>query len=368
MKKQLLTFVLLFVTHALTFAQAPAKEALNNFALYTRKNDFSYLEKAKGFIDQSFKVKKDSLNYRLNLTKGLIYSSLAFADSTKKLSYKKDPIDITLETLNLIKAKKVNSEFQSEVDFVMLQLKKAGLVRANKAMKAFKYADAYKAYSFVDSLDSDVYLVKHNLALLSEQLGYQSKAIIYYEQLIDNKDKAKPEYFLALSNLYDIRDPNLSLEVLRAGRRLFPKHKDLLFKEINKYADNESYQMVEALIYEALSLEPDNVSLNYLAGFSLDVSGKRNKAEQYYKKVVSLDGNSFEGNYSLGLLYLNSYLSSTSGKEKDLELASKYLTQASEIDPNSSNVLKALKVLYDTTGDMVELEKTNNKLKQFILN
>ncbi|MGV3704502.1 MAG: tetratricopeptide repeat protein [Arcticibacter sp.] len=340
---------------------------MNNFALYTSTAQFSHLEKARTAIDGAYKSKKDSFNYKNNLIRSLVYSSLAFADSTRKLKYVKDPIEETKFSFRRLKSPKLNDENKPELDFINNQLAKAYLVRANKASASEKYADAYSAYLSVDSLDKTNYLVKHNLAILSERLGSSNRAIYYYEQLIADKKRSLPAYYLALSNLYDFKNSNRSLEVLREGRRLFPGNKDLLFKEINIYVENGSYNEVERIVADALQLDSDNVSLNYLAGFSYEAMGKKEKAIEYYQKVITLEPNNYEGNYALGLFYLNSYIRPNNKQESSLSLAKKYLTIAGEINPNSVNVLKSLAVLYNNTGDMVELERVNEKLKQFIL-
>lgn len=367
MRTKGLFIVLLLCAGTSVSAQTLTKEAMNNFALYTSKGDFSYLEKARQAIDNAYKTRKDSFSYKNNLIRSLVYSSLAFADSTRKLSYRKDPIDETIFSFKRLKSPKLNDEHKPELDFVKAQLAKAWLVKANHAMNSYDFQDAYNAYLFVDSLNSDIYIVKHNLALLSEKLGYTKKAIYYYEQLISDSKRCLPDYFLALSNLYEGSNSNKSLEVLDKGRRIFPGNKDLLFKQINLYADNGAYDMVETIVDNALKLDPDNADLNYLAGFAYESTGKKSRAEEYYKKVISLEPNNYEGNYSLGLLYLSSALKSSNNKDLNVNLAKKYLTLAGEINPNSVKVLKSLAILYNNTGDMVELEKVNNKLKQFIL-
>ncbi|KAA8478513.1 tetratricopeptide repeat protein [Arcticibacter tournemirensis] len=367
MRTRFLFMMLLCCSGGLLSAQSLTKEAMNNFALYTNKGEFSDLEKARKSIDEAYKTRKDSFSYKNNLIRSLVYSSLAFADSTRRLSYKKDPINETLFSLNRLKSPKLNDEHKPELDYVKTQLAKAWLIKANKAITVYNYPEAYKAYLSVDSLNSELFFVKHNLALLSEKMGNISRAINYYEQLVEDRKRSLPDYYLALSNLYESRNSNKSLEVLQEGRRVFPGNKDLLFKEINIYADNGAYNMVENIVLDALKLDPDNSELNYLAGFSYDMTGKKAKAEEYYKRVISLEYNNYEGNYSLGLLYLNWYLNSANNKEVNLNLAKKYLTLAGEINPNSVNVLKSLAILYNSTGDMIELEKVNNKLKQFIL-
>jgi tetratricopeptide (TPR) repeat protein len=136
---------------------------------------------------------------------------------------------------------------------------------------------------------------------------------------------------------------------------------------LNILSDNQDYQAVVSIVDDALELDPDNLSLNYLAGFSYDFLGNRTKAESFYKKMLAIDPNSYDANYALGLLFLNSYIRNTK-KEDQLFLAKQYLSKANEIDPNDIKGLRALVVLYKQTGDMMQLQKLNSKLNELILN
>ncbi len=368
MRRYILLFLAATFSGGAAFAQAPSKEAMNSFALYSNTGEFSNLEKAKGFIDKAMVTRKDSSSSRNNLTKALVYSSLAFADSTRKLKYVKDPIAETNFALSQLIDPKFNDEHKPELDFVKSQMSKAWMVKANKALAADRVTEAYKAFLEIDNLYTDIQIVNHNLALLSEKLGRFDKAIFYYERLVDDKKTAIPDYYLALSNLYDIRNPSKSITILQEGRKAFPENRDILFKLINLNIESGAYGMVEVLVKDAIKLDPGNPALNYLAGFAYDLSGKSDKAIEYYKHVLEFDADDFESNYALGLLYLKSYIKANEAKKDDyMDLARRYLVKSGEINPNSVKVLQSLAILYNNNGDIVELEKVNNRLKQFNL-
>lgn len=350
-------------------AQTLTKEAMNNFARYIQKPELSTLEKARKNIDEAYKTKKDSLSYRVNLIRGLVYSSLAYADSTRKLNYLKDPLAEALFALDKLKSPKLNNEHSPEIKFIRKQLSKAWLTKAKGATTNLNYTDAFTSYLWVDSLSADKYLARHNLAVLSERLGFTDKAIQYYSYLIRDKKRSLPDYYLTLSNLYEqTRNTSQAMSVIREGREVFPGNKDLLFKEINTYAENGSYETVCKLVDDAIEITPNNINLLYLAGFSFEMVGKIERAEEYYKKIISLEQNNYEGNYALGLLYLNSYLKSKENNQNLLLNSKKYLVQAEEIDPNSVNVLKSLSILYAAIGNTTDLQRVKNKLSQIILN
>ena len=371
MRKTLIAFLVACLCAADLSAQTLTKEAMNNFARFTQKPELSSLEKARKNIDDAYKTKKDSLSYKVNLIRGLVYSALAVADSTRKLSYVKDPIDEALYSMNRLKSPKDNYQHESEMKFIRKQLTRAWFIKARRAADQYNYQEAFKSYEWMDSLGTDKFAAKHNLAVLSERLGYSEKAIHYYSVLISDKKRALPEYYLALSNLYEqSRNSLKALSVIEEGRREFPGNRELLFKQLNTYADNGVYDMVSKHADEALEYMPTNVNLLYLAGFSSEMIGNREKAEGYYKQILSMEQNNYEGNYALGLLYLNTYLKDgRKNKEEKLLLNSKnYFLHAAEINPNAVNVLKSLEIIYTLTGNTNELSRVKNKLNQVILN
>src|SRR5690606_21698976 len=95
--------------------------------------------------------------------------------------------------------------------------------------------------------------------------------------------------------------PQEALNTLAAGRQQFPNDKDILFQLINTYVVNEAYSAIIPELNEALAHEPENVDLNFIAGYANEREGNPEAARRYYEKVIALDPNSFEGNFELGL-------------------------------------------------------------------
>lgn len=347
-------------------AQSLVKDAMNSFAAFGKSGDIANLEKARKLIDDAYSTKRDSLGYRNNLTRALVYSTLAVVDSLRTLTYKKDPIAETEFSVAKLRSPKFLDEHEPEIAYVRDQLARAYLFKSNKALADFRYVDAISGYKKVDSLSPGSAGITHNLALLSQRLGFQEDAILYYRELIENS--ADPDYYLTLADLHgDLNETSEMLEILQRGHKHFPGNRDILFKLLNVYSDKHDYPAILTVINDALLLDEQNTSLTYLAGFSHEMVGNRLKAETYYKKTLSIDPNNYDGNYALGLLYLNSYLRNT--QKDDLKgLARQYLTKANEINPNDVKVLRALVILYKETGDMLQLQKVNSKLNELILN
>ena len=364
-------FALLFVSILLFIASVQAqtlltKDAMNSFAKYSSSKEIKELENARKLIDNAYKTKADSNAFKNNLIRGLVYSTLARVDSNLKYTYKKDPIEETLFSLKYVYGSKFEENALPEIAYINDQLKHTYLYRANSSFKNRRYSEALKYFSILDSLDQDNLPVMHNLALLYQELVNYQKSAQYYEKLIVKKPKA--EYFMVLANLYEsLGDEKNMIRTLYKGSEVYPANRDLIFKLINNLLNHNDYKEIIKFTEQALKLDETNINLLYLAGFSNEMMSNTGKAEEYYKAILYINPNNYEGNYALGLLYLNLYLKDM--KQTGLVYVSKYyLSKANEIDPYELKSLTSLSVLYKYTGDKDELQKINNRINQLKLN
>lgn len=351
----------------LLFGQSNLKEGSNNFALFTKSGDIKKLETAKKFIDDAYKTPKDSSAYKNNLLRSLVYSSLAVADSNRKLKYSKDPIEEAKFSLSKLNDDDLNFENENQIIYIYRKITLAHQINANRALKNNNYQLAFDNYLQVDSFSNDEIDVKHNLAVLSEKLEKNELAIKYYKEFMERQNQLKAEHFLIMARLYaEVGDHNEEINTLLNGLDIYPKNKDILFRIINLYSDKGAYDAVVPLIEEAIALDPENIRLNYLAGYAYEVTGNKKKAEAYYKKVISLDGNNYNGNFELGLIYLKDYLNDP--KIEYQELAQVYLLKANEINPSAVNALQALAILFQKSGNTFQYERVQNQLNKDIFN
>jgi tetratricopeptide (TPR) repeat protein len=342
------------------------KDAMNSLAKYSSSKELKDLESARKFIDEGYKTKADSNAFKNNLIRGLVYSTLARADSNLKLKYTKDPVDVALHSLQFLLSSKSALDAEQEIAYTNGQLKQVYLYRANTSFRERRFTDALKYFRILDSLDRDNYSISHNLALLHHELGEYDRSIFYYKKLISQK--SKPEYFLVLASLYEsVGDENNALSTLESGSDAFPDNRDLVFKLLNILVNRNDYVEIAKFTERALKLDDSNINLTYLAGFSNEMIGNNQKAEEYYKAVLNINPNNYEGNYALGLLYLNMYLKDTT-KSSIMYVSKYYLSKANEIDPNELKSLTSLSILYKYTGDKDELQKINSRINQLKLN
>lgn len=363
-----LIFLLLFIGQGVVYAQSDEKEGSNNFAMYTKSGDFTVLEKARKFSDNAYKDHRDSITYKNNLLRALVYSSLAVADSNRKLKYTKDPIEEAEFALLKLNDNQLNYENEAQIVYIHRKLSNAYLILGKRALNNNKLQEAYDNFKEVDAFSKSGINVKHNLSVLSSRLDSPEEAVNYYEDYLKSLNKLSPENVLILADLYSkAGNPTEQLNTLLDGLDVFPNNKDILFEAINIYADNGSYDAVVPLISVAHELDPENIKLNYLAGYAYEITGNRKLAAQYYETVIKLDDNNYDGNYELGLLFLKDYINDTT-KVENFDLAEKYLLKANEIDPNSVNALKSLAVLYEKSADILQYERVKNQLNQNTFN
>ncbi len=354
---------LLFVSLSATVvAQSNHKEGSNSFARYTQTGDIKQLESAKKFSDATFASKKDSLSSKNNILRALVYSSLAYADSTRKIKTDRDPIDIALSAIEKLKQKD-KGNFDSEINYVNQNLTAAYIYKANKAIEAKDYEKAYNSFLRVEQLGTKSEDVLNNLALLAAQAGKTDDAINYYSQIIKTTDADVGKY-LALATLYNAKkEPQLYLNTLQTARNKFMDNKKILFLLIQDYADHQRYAAITPIIDEAIKYEPENVELLYLAGFSNENGGNINLAKKYYTKIIELDENNYDANLAMGLIFLNQFLKDKENLEAQYS-AQDYLLKANGIQPYAINALKGLAMYYEAANDDDQLDRVNVLLNQ----
>ncbi len=348
-------------------AQSNLKEGNNNFALYNKTKDFKQLEAARKFADEAYKTRRDSANFRNNLLRAMVYSTLAVVDSNRAQKYPSDPADMALSSLKRLNDRQFRQEHETEINYVKRSLANAYLIKANRAVANANYEEALAQYHKVDSISDSAIDVKHNLAVLSTKTGGVDNAVKRYQTFISRQETSSPLYILELASLYkDKGDTRSRFNTLLTGREQFPDNKEILFELINLYLANESYDAIVPLVDEAIAHEPENVNLNYIAGYANEMQGNSNVAKKYYEKVISLDANNFDGNFELGLLYLREYVDDPENTDKQNK-AQEYLLKANQIKPSEVNALKSLAVLYSQSGNVIQLERVNNILNQLTI-
>src|SRR5690606_38047299 len=136
----------------------------------------------------------------------------------------------------------------------------------------------------------------------------------------------------------------------------FPKNKEVLMNLVQLFAQRNEYKAIAPIIDEAVAHEPENIDLNYLAGYANETVGNIEIAKRYYGKVLQLDPNNYAANLGLGLIFLNGFLQDSDNVEAQYQ-AQNLLLKANEIRPYDVNALKSLSLYYERSGDLGQLDR-----------
>lgn len=362
-------FSICFMTGGQTvIAQSNLKEGNNQYALYSKSGDRKLLEAARKHSDDAYKTRRDTISFKNNLLRALVYSTLAVVDSNRTIKYTEDPLVISRRALNKLTDRQLSFENEPEINHIIRNLANGHLIMGNKALDKKDYDQAYWQFRIVDSLESKIYNVRPNLAYLSHQLGFTDEAIVRYEALTGIQRTSKPAYIHNLADLYESKErTNLLISTLERGYEQFPDNTSIVFRLINTLKEEQAYDAMIPLLDKALKLAPKNIDLYYIAAYAYEMTGDPQRAKFCYEQTIALDKNSYYGNFGVGLIYLEEYVKNPQNRTSQTK-AQEYLLKANQINPTGINALKSLAVLYQTKGDLVQLERVNNILDQLTLN
>lgn len=353
---------LLIAASSVAVAQSNYKEGSNAFAMYTQTGELKNLENAKKFIDASYKTRRDSSNTRINILRSMVYSAISYADSTRSIKNDKDPIDLTYEAFGRIKSRDLMSN-PAEVKYIKQNLAAAHVYKAAKAMEKKDFEQAYNEFLKVKSLAVSNFDVQYNLAVLATETKQYEQAVQYYQELV-KRENAPVEHYLELTDIY--RKTGAKQEVLNTlqnARVKFPENKSVLMNLVQEFAQLGEYKAIVPIIGEAIKYEPENIELHYLAGYANENAGNIGTAKSYYEQALQLNGNNYESNLALGLIYLNDFLKDEDNVEAQYN-AQNLLLKANEIRPYDVNALKSLALYYEKAGDPAQLDRVNLLLNQ----
>jgi len=365
-RKLIPVLLLLTFTTSLAFCQSEVyKPVVNSLARYKQKKDLKFLAAAKKSIDSLITTKADSANLTKSVYKAVVYTSIAYADSSNTLKMPADFIPKTAQLIDKISADKKSGRYADQMDYVNHCLANVYMRYGfrylaisdftngkQQFLKAQKYAPKYKQLNFY-------------LAYCNNKLGNLLDAANYYSDAIGT-DTSKAEYVENTANIYkSMGDTTKAVVLLQKGHNHFPSDRFLLLNLANIYNNQQNYIALAPLLPQLLENYPNNADIAFVAANCYDHLNQYNKAETLYLKAIDLNGSAYEPVLNLGLLYLKmGFVKSEKGGGADLNNAIAYLEKADEISPNEINGLKALQLAYTCTKNDNGLMNVNDKLKQ----
>ena len=402
MKRLLACVLLLGATISLNAQGAKVLNAYN----YMNDNE---LLKAKVEIEPAIEHVKTKEDAKTWYYRGLIYenickNSFAENEATKALIYpelvaeRKGAVLTALESFEKaisIGSKKIN---MTEVKQHHAEMSKwayqEGVNYYNEkdyANAAKMFAKCYEVKLVYDMIDNEA---AYNAGLGYKLAGDKVNAEKYLRICMANEFKVEQVY-LDLLHMYaqDEADADKYKATLAEAREKFPDNLDIIQEEINIYLASKEYDKALVNLDKAITADPTNKGLLYARGIILDnqqtnlraekktdeANAIYPKAEADYKRVVELDPEGFDGNYSLGALYYNrgaemlneandilddtKYKAAKTAAEDQLKAALPFLEKAHNLDPEDVQTMSSLKVIYARTNQMEKFDAIKEKLE-----
>jgi tetratricopeptide (TPR) repeat protein len=354
-------------TTTLTFGQTEAlKVVVNNLAYYKQRGEIKYLSNARKSVDSLIKTRKDSSNLDKNIYKAIVYSSIAYIDSTNKLNQSVDFFPNTVLLVNKLSENKKIYRYQTELNFAKRCLANVFIRNGFEQINNLDFNSAVQSFQNAQIYAPRFGQINAYIAYANTRAGHLQEAVKFYNTLL-TADSAKTEYVIAASNIYKtLGDTSEALEVLRKGRKFLPGDKSLLLEEANIYNNQKNYKALEPMLKDLLDAYGNDADVYFIAGNCYDHLKKYDRAESMYLKSIEINNSGYEAVYNLGLLYLKQGAENKNVQEaeKNLLRSAQWLQKAYEMSPKNVNTLKLLQLIYAKSGNELQLNKINSKLQQ----
>ncbi len=368
MRKVLLTCLAVFLIGQAAFCQTEIlKSVTNDLAFYKQKKDLKYLSAARTTVDSLLKAAPDTLALEPNVYKVVVYSSMLYIDSLNKLN---EPAAMLPQTAALVDRLENNRKiyrFQAEIDYSKRCLAN---VYIRKAFIYIKTSDFTNAMPFLQGAEKYAPSFKQlnaYIAYANNKLGNLHAAAKYYESMVGG-DSTKAEYAETASIIYkSFGDTLAALNIIKKARKVLPNDRSLLLDEANIYTNKKDYRALQNLLPALLDINTNNADIAFVAANCYDHLNQYNKAESLYLRSIELNSAAYDPIFDLGLLYFRqSQFGWDKEKTQDEARAAQWLEKANDINPNDTNCLQVLKLVYAQIGDQNQLNRVSNKLKQLI--
>jgi tetratricopeptide (TPR) repeat protein len=366
-RKIILSVITLLITAPLAFCQSEAlKAVVNNLAFYRQKSEIKYLSNAKKSVDSLIRTKSDSSNIEKNVYKAIVYSSIAYVDSTNQISRPADFVNKTMQLVDALSQRKKIYKYQTEIDFSKRCLANVFIRQGFESTRRLDFANAVVNFKKAQAYTPTFAPLNAYIAYANSKSGNLQDAVKYYNVLL-TADSTRIEYVMATANIYKtMGDTVRALEVLQKGRKYLPNEKSILLEEANIYSNRGDYKELEPLVPRLLDENPSSAEVAFVAGNCYDHLKKYDRAESLYLRSIELNSFNYDPVFNLGLLYmkLGAKKNNLSESVKDLSRAATWLEKAYEMSPKSVIPLQLLQQVYTKTGDAIQLDKINTKLQQ----
>lgn len=305
-----------------------------------------------------------------------------------------NPLDIAFESYNKAieldnggkKTKKIVEGLNKlKGDFVNEGSNAYSLKNYKKAFENFAKAIKIGKNPLLNHKDTAIY---YYTALSAQLAGLYEDALPYYKQALDlNFTSGGSIYFNIFDAYKSLGKAEEGVTYLEDGFLKYPQNSNILFSLISYYLDKgEDPNKIIGLIDKAIEQEPSNSSLYFAKGTLFDRLGNVDEAVSAYSKAIELKSDYFDAYYNIGALYFNigvkyveeankvpandteKYDELMDKANKEFKMALPYMEKARNVNPESKEVLDALKNIYfrfrnESDDFMNKYNEVNEKIK-----
>lgn len=366
---RIVTLLLALTTSFTSFAQ---KSKLQTAIQYAKYDEF---DKAKQAIDECIAHVQTMNLAKTWFYRGVIYQNIYSNEKFKSLS--DNALMIALESYNKVEEIDPKSDHQEDIlrnkqvmanQMFDLGVKNFNDKEFNKALQSFE--------TVLSLAPADTQAVL-NCAYSADKAEANSKAIIYYNRLIEMKYN-DPKIYLFLAGIHKKEGSSQeAMKTIQEGRDRFPDSNELLIEELNSYLVAGDNEKAEVALNQAIASDSKNPTLYFAQGTILDKMKKKEQAAIAYKKAIELKPDYFDAYYNLGAMYFNEaaemandankipprefekYKAAETKFKAKFNEAAPFLEKALELNPTDDSTIQSLKQLYARTGDTEKYNKLN---------
>ncbi len=376
MKKAfLLLITLCFVGAA---AQAQYKGKPNKAESNLAKGEYA---DAKGEIDLAIQDEKYAEKSDTWFTRGKVYQAIATSNNPSISGLDDNALEKATESYQ--KAMEMEKEgsptyylAQQNIDDLWGTFINAG----GDAYSNGDYQTAYDQFIIAQRVKPGDSLTVYYTAAAAQQLGNFQDALDQYYTMVDNGDAGVDVYStIAYLERAEMNNNEAALKIVRAAKELYPEDDKFAKEEINLLIAMEQVDEAREKLEAEIAKDPDNISLHLNLGIMYDnlgtsymTDGKVDEAQEAYRKAIKsyaaaqeIESDNFISVYNQGAVYVNlGKVFLDKAREMDLKTYEKegpaliekaqvelkqalpFLEKAYELEPEDTDVIRALYQVY----------------------
>ncbi|MGQ8335363.1 tetratricopeptide repeat protein [Sunxiuqinia sp. A32] len=225
-------------------------------------------------------------------------------------------------------------------------------------------------------------VIIYNAGLAAYNAEKFDEAIKYYKDAAELGYNGARTYELIASSYISKTDTLGALETLQEGFEKYPENSSIMVQLINIYLNSNKVDDAMKYLKLAIDQDPTNATFYFAQGSLFDKLERIEDAVVSYKKAIELKDDYYDAYYNLGTIYYNlgvkqidvansvpasepdKYDAEIAKADIEFKKAIPYMERASELKPEDSFSLEALKTLYYRLKMMEKYEGVNKRLEE----